>query len=123
MIIALTILSLIIVVLAMYGVLLPHRLIRMVRSFMQRGAGLWFAVAIRLLLAALLWFSAPLSHTPTLFKVFAALMLLTAVALPVVGRWRLNQFIEHIATRPPWAIRLQCLLGVALGGFLLWSIT
>lgn len=123
MAIALAIMSVIIISLSMYGALLPHRLVRLVRSFMQRGVGLWFAVAIRLLLGALLWFSAPASHTPTLFKVLSVLMFLTAVALPMVGYSRLTKFIAHIASWPPWVIRLQCLLGVALGVFLLWSIS
>ena len=123
MTIALSILSVIIVALSLYGVLLPDRLVRLVRGFMQGDAGLWVAVAIRLLLAVLLWFSAPVSRTPALFNVLAVLMFLTAVVLPMVGRPRLNHFIAHIASCPPLLIRFLCLLGVALGGFLLWSIS
>ena len=123
MTIALAILSVIIVALSMYGVLMPNRLIRLVRGFMQRGIGLWFAVAIRLLLGVLLWFSAPVSHTPGLFKALSVLMFLTAVTLPMVGYSRLNKFIEHISSCPLRLIRLLCLLGVALGGFLLLSIS
>ena len=123
MTIALAILALIIIALSMYGVLLPHRLVRLVRGFMQREIGLWFAVAIRLLLAATLWFSAPVSRTPGLFKVLSALMLLTAITLPIVGYSRLNKFIEHISSCPQRLIRLLCLLGVALGVFLLLSIS
>lgn len=123
MTIALATMSVIIIALSLYGVLLPLRLVRLVRGFMQREVGLGFAVAIRLLLGALLWFSAPVSHTPGLFKVLSALMFLTAVTLPLVGYSRLNRFIAYIASWPPWAIRLQCLLGVALGGFLLFSIS
>ena len=123
MAIALAILSVVIVVLSMYGVLLPHRLIGLVRGFMSGGLGLWIAVAVRLLLAALLWFTAPVSHTPTLFKALAALLFLAAITLPIVGRSRLKRFTESLASWPPWAIRLPCLFGVALGGFLLWSIS
>ncbi len=65
----------------------------------------------------------PVSHTPTLFKALAALLFLAAIAHPIVGRARLKRFLESLASWPPWAIRLPCLLGVALGGFLLWSIS
>ena len=123
MTIALAILSTLIIALSLYGVLLPDRLIRFVRGFMQGGAGLWVAIGIRLLLAVLLWFSAPVSQTPALFTVLAVLMFLAAVTFFIVGHARLNQFIEHIASWPHWAIRLQCLLGVVLGGIFLWSIS
>ena len=120
---ALFILSVIIVALSLYGVLLPDRLVRLVRGFMQDGTGLWFAITIRLLLAATLWFSAPVSRTPGLFKALSVVMLLTAIALPIVGYSRLNKFIEHISSCPQMLIRLLCALGVALGVFLLWSIS
>ena len=123
MVIALAILSLLIVVLSVYGALLPHRLIGLARGLMSRGHGLWIAVAVRLLLAALLWLTAPVSYTPTLFKALAAFFFLAAIALLIAGRPRLERLIESLASWPPWAIRLPCLMGVALGGFFLWSIS
>ena len=123
MAIALAIFSVVIVVFSMYGILLPHRLIGLVRGFMSGGLGLWTAVAVRLLLAASIWLTAPVCYTPTIFKALAALILLAAITLPIVGVPRLEKFIEYLATWPQWAIRLPCLLGVAFGGFLLWSIS
>ncbi len=120
---ALAIFSVMIVVLSTYGVFLPDRIIGMVRSNMSRGPGLWIAVGVRLLFAAMLWFAAPISHTPILLKVLAALILLSAIAHQFVGRTRLKIFIESLATWPRWAIRLPCLFGVALGAFLLWSVS
>ena len=112
-----------IIALSLYGVLLPDRLIRLVCGVMKVNAGLWIAVTIRLLLAVLLWFSAPVSHTPVLFKVLAVLMLMAAVTFTIAGHRRLNRFIARIASWPTWIIRLQCLLGVALGVVFLWSIS
>lgn len=123
MAIALAILSVLIVVLSVYGVLLPHRLIGLVRGNMSRGLGLWIAVGVRLLIAALLWFTAPASHTPILFRVFAAVLFLSAITHQVVGRSGLKKFIELLDSWPLWAIRLPCLFGIALGGFLLWSVS
>lgn len=120
---SLAILSVTIVVLSVYGVFLPHRLVGLACGAMSGVLGFWFAVVIRLLLAVLLWFTAPVSHTPVLFKAFAALLFLTAIALAVVGRTRLNRFVASLTSWPSWAIRLPCLFGAALGGFFFWSIS
>jgi hypothetical protein len=122
MAIALVVVSVVLVALSLYGVLLPSRLVALVRGFMSAGLGLWFAVAVRLLLAALLWFTAPDSLTAVLFQALAVFTVLAAIALPIVGRNRINRLIESVAAWPGWAIRLTCMLGAGLGGLLLWSI-
>lgn len=122
MTVALAILSVLIVAMSMYGVVQPLKLTALVRGFMI-SPGVWGAVAIRLLLAGMLWFTAPISHTPITFKVLALLTLLAAIALPIIGAARLMNFINYLASWPPIAIRTQCLLGVALGAFLLWSLS
>lgn len=120
--ILLAIVSIIIVLLSLYGVLLPKRLVAWVRGYMAGQFGLATAIAVRLLLAALLWFTAPASQTPTIFRVFAILTMTAAVVFPFVGIDRIRKLIDHVAGWPAWALRLDCLLGVALGSFLLWSI-
>ena len=114
--------SAMIIGISLYGVVLPLKLKALFRRFMV-GPGVWGAVAIRLLMAVLLWFSAPVSHTPTTFKVLALLALVVAVALPIVGTVRLLKLMDRVASWPPMAIRLQCVLGVAFGAFLLWSVS
>lgn len=122
MAIALAILSIVILALSLYGVLLPRKLVALVRGLLA-GPGFWSAVAIRLLLAVLLWFSAPASHTPTTFKVLAVLALVAAFALPIIGELRILKLIDYLASWPTMAVRLQCVLGLAFAGFLLWSVS
>lgn len=122
MAIALAILSVAIVVISMYGVLLPNNLIGLIRDITSGKIGLWSAVLVRLLLAVLLWFTAHISRTPTLFKILAALLFLSAIAHVMVGRARLKKFLESLGSWPPWAIRVPCLFGVAMGGFMLWAV-
>ncbi len=122
MAITLAIFSGMLVALSLYGVVLPLKLTALVRCFMV-GPGLLGAVAARLLLAVLLWFSAPVAHTPTTFKFLAILVVVVAVALPLVGAERVLKLIEKMASWPSFAIRLQCVLGVAFGAFLLWSVS
>ncbi|GBF26867.1 hypothetical protein MnTg02_01909 [bacterium MnTg02] len=122
MAIALAIFSLIIVLLSAYGVFQPSVLTSFVRRFMA-GFGLWVAVVARLILALLLWFSAPFSHTPLTFQVLAILALVAAIALPIIGGQRILKLLDWVASWQQLAIRLWCLLGVGFGGFLLWSIS
>lgn len=118
----LAIVSVTILVLSLYGVLLPDRLVTWVRGFMAGRQGLAVAIGVRVLLAALLWFTAPVSQTPAVFRVLAIVTLVVAVVLPFVGIDRIRKLIDYVATWPRWVLRLDCLLGVALGLFLLWSI-
>ena len=122
MAIALAIFSLVIVLLSAYGVFQPSVLTSFVRRFMA-GLGLWVAVIARLILALLLWFSAPFSHTPVTFQVLAILALVAAIALPIIGVQRILKLLDWVASWQQLAIRLWCLLGVGFGGFLLWSIS
>lgn len=122
MAIALAIFSLIIVLLSTYGFFQPLNLTSFVRRFMA-GLGLWVAVVARLILALLLWFSAPLSHTPVTFQVLAILALVAAIGLPIIGVQRILKLLDWVASWRQVAIRLWCLLGVGFGGFLLWSIS
>ena len=114
--------SVLIIVLSLYGAVLPLKLTSFVQSFMQRPGSVWVAVLARLLLAVLLWFAAPESQTPTVFKVLAVLALFVAIALPAIGAERRTKLIEYFASKPPTFMRFQCLLGVAFGAFILWSI-
>lgn len=118
----LAIVSMSIVILSLYGVLMPTRLVRWVRSYMAGRQGLATAIGVRLLLAVLLWFTAPDSQTPTVFRVLAILTLAVAFVFPFVGIDRIRRLIDYVATWPTWALRLECLVGVALGLFMLWSI-
>jgi len=121
MTVALALFSALIIAISIFGVVQPLKLTALVRRFMI-SPGVWGAVVIRILLAGLLWFSAPFSHTPLIFKVLALLTFLAAIALPIIGAPRLMKFIDYMASRPPIAIRFQCFLGAALGAFLLWSL-
>lgn len=123
MVIALAIFSLVIVVLSAYGVFHPTNLTWFVRSFMSNFLGLWLAVVARLVLALLLWFSAPLSYTPVTFQVLAIIALAAAIVLPIIGAQRILKLLDWVASWRQLAIRLWCLLGVGFGGFLLWSIS
>lgn len=120
---ALALFSLVIALLSLYGVFQPSRLISFVRGLMANTSGLLIAVAARVILAALLWFSAPLSLTPITFRVLAILALASAFALPLLWPQRIQKIMASIGNWPTPAIRLLILFGVVFGGFIFWSIS
>ena len=106
----------------MVGVLDPRRLIAVARNLLG-GTGVAGAVGVRLLLAGLLWFSAPVSLNPGAFRVLASVMLLAALSALVLGTDRLARLVDRMAGWRPVFVRLPIAVGLALCVFMLWSVS
>ena len=104
------------------GVMRPSRLMAIVRKAVG-GTGVAGAVGARLVLAALLWFSAPVSSTPGAFRVLASVMLVAAVSALVVGTDRLVRLVDRMADWRPLFVRLPIAVGLVLCVFMLWSVS
>ena len=104
------------------GVLNPPRLFMLARHFIG-GTGAGGAAAVRLLLAVLLWFSAPVSSTPAAFRTLALVMVMAAVGVLVLGKERVARLADRMAGWPPALVRLPIAIGLALCAFMLWSIS
>lgn len=122
MALAVAIFALIVMMLSLWGVVLPYRLASFVSAFMHHPAGLPGAVGLRIVLAVLLWFSAPMARTPGVFRVLAVLALIAAVVLPFVGTTRLLAMIDRFSNASKTAMRSWCLVGAVFGLFVLWSV-
>ena len=118
----LAVLAALIVGLSTWGVLFPAKLISFVRKFMRRDSAVPFAIAFRIILAMVLWITAPASNTPTIFNVLAVIALLAALIIAIAGTERISRLIELVGSWPELVVRLQCFLGVAFGLFLIWSV-
>ena len=119
--ITLAIFSTLIIAMSLYGVIWPPRILVIARRFMI-GPGIWAAAGIRLLLAVLLWFGAPVSLTPVAFRVLAFIALLAAVGLTIMGTDRLLKLLDRLESWPTIVVRLQGIVGVGFGAFILWSV-
>ncbi len=104
------------------GVVRPHRLVAVARNLLG-GTGVAGAVAVRLLLAALLWFSAPVSSAPGAFRILASVMLVAALSALVLGTDRLARLADRMDGWSPAVIRLPIAIGLAFSAFVLWSIS
>ena len=99
----------------------PYGLKEFADLFLTPG-GLWFAVALRLTMGALLWVCASASRTPLVVRVLGAMFFLSGLALPIVGLDRMLQLAEWGAIRDPSALRGVGLVAAALGAFIVWSV-
>lgn len=106
----------------LYGLLFPIGFMGRLRRFMA-GPGPRGAVAIRLLLAALLWFSAPISATPSAFRSMAVVVLVAALGPLMLGPDGMLRLVDRMAHRPPLVTRLPCAAGLAISLFMLWSVS
>ena len=106
----------------MVGVFDPRRLIAVARNLLG-GTGVAGAVGVRLLLAGLLWFSAPVSLNPGAFRVLASVMLVAALSALVLGTDRLARLVDRMAGWRPVFVRLPIAVGLALCVFMLWSVS
>ena len=120
--IALAVLSVLLGALFLHGLLRPRRFIVRVRRLMA-GPGPVGAAAARLLLAVLLWFSAPASATPATFRIMAVVVLVAAPAPLILGTAGMQRMLDRMAGWPPIATRLPCAAGLALCAFMLWSVS
>ena len=117
----LAILSALLSALFLLGVVRPHRLIAVARGVLG-GTGVAGAVGVRLVLAALLWFSAPVSSTPDTFRILASVMLVAAISALVLGTDRVVRLLDRMAGWRPAFVRLPIAIGLVLCVFMLWSV-
>ena len=117
----LAILSALLGALFLLGVVRPRSLVAVARSVLGR-TGVAGAAGIRLVLAALLWFSAPVSSTPGGFRVLATVMLVAAFSALVLGKDRTVGLVDRMAGWRPAFVRIPIAAGLVLCVFMLWSV-
>ena len=120
--IALAVLSALLGAVFLLGLARPRRFIARARRLMG-GPARTGATAVRLLLALLLWFSAPVSATPVAFRSMAVVVFAAALIRLMLGRAAMSRTLDRMARWPPIATRLPCAAGLALCAFMLWSVS
>lgn len=120
---ALAIIAATIVAASGFTMVFPAETMATVNGVLTLSWGIWFAVAIRLLMAILLWGAASRSRTPNTFRVLAVLMLAAAIAIPFLGAEYLLSLVQWFEAQSHWLRRAMAALGLAFGGFILWSVS
>ena len=109
------------VLIGVWGVLVPSRLIAFAARF-GTTRGLWFAAGIRVVLGLALWFAAPASRAPLLLQVLGAIALVAGLMLPFIGLERFKALLDWWTQLSPVAIRVSAVFSIAFGAAVLWAL-
>jgi uncharacterized membrane protein YgdD (TMEM256/DUF423 family) len=97
----------------------PERLKRMLRVFLDKQ-GLSLAVGIRIVVGILFLLAASETRAPSFITAMGILFLLTGVAIPFIGRARIDRLVNWWLQRPDWVLRTWAVAAGALGGVFVW---
>lgn len=108
------------VVLGLIGVGSPTRLIGIVRS-VQSTPGLYAAAAVRLLLGAALFLSAPSSRWPDVFQGLGVLVFIAGLITPFLGVERFGRLLDWWASRGTELLRVWAGFTILFGLLLVFA--
>jgi hypothetical protein len=105
-----------------WGVAVPTRLLRNVEGMMSSGLGMGVAIGVRLILGVALIVAGPASWTPKLFFAIGGLSVFAAMALPFIGRPRVEKLVQWLQRGPVFALRFWLVFGAAFGAYLIYAV-
>lgn len=108
--------------LSAWGIYTPEKIVKSVKSVMDRDLGIHVAVIVRVLLGVALILAAEESRFPAVFLALGWIAILAAVIIAFVGRERLRRFIAWFDRFSPTLVRVWLLFGIAFGGFLIYGV-
>ena len=116
------ILGAVVILMTLWGLLDPPKLLELARRFLHDGAGFWVAVAGRLVFGAALIAAAPVSRWPLAFEILGWVAIAAAVGLLLMGRERLGRLIDWFAALRAGITRTWLLGALAFGAFLVAGV-
>lgn len=105
-----------------FGIYAPTRLMDVVEKVWGHKSGMYLAVVSRLVLGVALLAAAPDAGLPAVFRVIGWLSIIAAIAIPIIGREKIGGLIRWLGSRPGSVVRLWLLVGLALGGVLVFGV-
>ena len=109
-----------ILVLGIVGLIRPGRF-RALFTTMDSRMRFLFAVAVRLVMAALLWWLADDLRHPQVIRILAVIAAVAAVVILLAGRTRLDRLIAWWLGRPDKVLRVSALFAATFGAWLAWE--
>lgn len=105
--------------LGLVGLLRPDRF-RSLLTSMDSRTRFVFAVATRFAMAALFWWLAEDLRHPAVMRILAAIALVAAVSLLIMGRERLDRLVDWWLSRSNGLLRTSALFAAAFGAYLVF---
>ena len=98
----------------------PERLKRMLQVFLDKqGFGL-AAVGIRIVVGVLFLMAASGTRAPSFITAVGILFIVAGVAIPLMGRARIERLANWWLDKPDWVLRTWAVAAGALGGVFVW---
>jgi len=111
-----------IVLLGLVGLVEPGRF-RSMFGKMDSQVRFVFAVVVRLVIGAFIWWVADDLRYPQLMRAFAIIAVVAAVGILVMGRTRLDRLVDWWLGKPDGVVRISAIFATAFGAFLIYVAT
>lgn len=112
-----------IVMVSVVTLAVPDRRIAFEVALMSRaGPGFVVIAAMRLAIALILIFAAPRSRMPRVVRAIGVVVLLAAVTTPWFATDRGQVIVSGLITAGTTVMRINAVIGLALGGFLIYVL-
>ncbi|MCP5089374.1 MAG: hypothetical protein GY949_00470 [Gammaproteobacteria bacterium] len=108
-----------IVLIGLLGLVSPARF-RALFERMTSQTRFLAAIILRLGFGALLWIAADALRFPQLMRILAAISIIAAVGILIMGRERLDRLVDWWLARSDGLFRLSTFFAAAFGGFLIY---
>ncbi len=105
-----------------YGLIFPRKLMKQVDTVWQGKSGMPIAIAVRLILGLHLIAIAPFSKFPLAIKLLGYIAIIAAIAIPIIGRERIDKLLKWFEQSGETIVRLWLLIGLAFAVFLLYAV-
>ena len=114
------VLGVVIALIGVMGLANPRSLNKLVQRW-QSPARFGFAVVIRVVLGVVFLAVAPDCRAPLVVRIVGVISIVAAIAILVLGRVRLDAFIEWWLRCPPALLRLWATVAIAFGALLVYA--
>jgi hypothetical protein len=87
---------------------------------MMTPAGRYAIAALRIAIGLVFVLAAPASRAPRALRVLGLIVIIAGLSTPWFGVARARAVVNWLVNAEPWLMRLDAVLGMAIGGFLLY---
>jgi NAD/NADP transhydrogenase beta subunit len=84
-------------------------------------AGLTAIAVVRIAIGLVFVLAAPTSRAPRTLRVLGLIVIIAGVMTPWFGVARARAVLNWLASAGPWLMHLDAVVGMAIGGFLVWA--
>lgn len=112
----------VILLLCIWGIAMPGKLMNMVRRYAATRYGLYAAAVARVIVGVLLVYTGSISKYPMTFAVLGIIAIVAGIGLPLLGKPRVQGIVEWVSSWHADTVRAALFAGALFGGFLIYGL-